>query len=103
MNTSRVFGETTLTLFEVVTGASRGIGRATAIEFTKHGAIGIVLHFFGDEATTSEITCLENEIRELNPSCKTVTVGGDIALRETSIRIVSEGVKKLGRIGKQSS
>lgn len=89
-----------LSLFlEVITGASRGIGRATAIEFVKQGATCITLHFYGDEATTSEIISLGDEIRALNDSCKTISVSGDIALQETSTRIVFETVKEFGRIG----
>ncbi|KAI5121259.1 hypothetical protein M0805_002304 [Coniferiporia weirii] len=81
-----------------ITGASRGIGRATALEFAKHGASGLVLHYFGDDATTQEIVTLREELGRSYTHCKAVAVPGDIANYETSLQIVSEGVKEFGRI-----
>ena len=86
-------------LSTAITGASRGIGRATALEFAKHGASGLILHYLGDEVTKAEIASLEDEVHGLNTSCKTIAVGGDIAVRGTSLQIVAEGVKAFGRIG----
>ncbi|KAI0825068.1 NAD-P-binding protein [Trametes gibbosa] len=82
----------------VITGASRGIGRACAIECAKHGATGLVLHYFGDDATTQEAGSLQEHIENTYPSARVVTVPGDIAQRETSLKIVEEGVKAFNRI-----
>ena len=60
----------------------------------------MILHYLGDEVTKAEIVSLEDEIRGLNTTCKTITVGGDMAVRDTSFQIVAEGVKTFGRIGK---
>ncbi|RDX55792.1 NAD-P-binding protein [Lentinus brumalis] len=81
-----------------ITGASRGIGRGCAIECAKHGATGLILHYFGDEATTKEIQSLKEEIESLHTHSKVVAVPGDIAQRETSHKIVDEGVKAFNRI-----
>ena len=87
---------------EVITGASRGIGRATSIEFARHGARGLILHFYGDDATTEEIKSLKGELKEVNPACICTEVPGDIGERQTSLRIVTEGVKAFGRIGRST-
>ncbi|KAJ7492655.1 hypothetical protein FB451DRAFT_1336521 [Mycena latifolia] len=84
-----------------ITGASRGIGRGCALEFAKHGASGLVLHYFGDAATEEEINTLKAEIE--SPSTyphqpKVVVVAGDIADPATSAKIVEIGVKAFGRI-----
>ena len=71
-----------------ITGASRGIGRATAIEFAQYGAAGLILHYYGDSVTIDEVKSLQVEIEALTSSnCKTVIVAGDIALRETSLKV----------------
>jgi L-rhamnose 1-dehydrogenase len=43
----------------VITGASRGIGRACALEFAKHGATGFMLHYLGDVETEAGIQSLK--------------------------------------------
>jgi len=84
-----------------ITGASRGIGRGCALEFAKHGAAGLVLHYFGDAETEAEIASLKEEIE--NPATypqnpKVVVVPGDIADSATSTKIVEIGVNAFGRI-----
>ncbi|TFL03740.1 NAD-P-binding protein [Pterulicium gracile] len=82
----------------VITGSSRGIGRACALKFAKHGASGLILHYLGDEATTAEVASLQTEISELSPNVKTVAVEGDISDPATSTKIVQEGLKVFDRI-----
>ncbi|KAI8982887.1 NAD-P-binding protein [Trametes punicea] len=82
-----------------ITGASRGIGRACALECAKHGATGLVLHYLGDEATEKEVTSLKDQIERTYTDATVVPVPGDIALRETSLKIVEECVKAFQRIG----
>ncbi|KAF7799532.1 hypothetical protein EIP86_010769 [Pleurotus ostreatoroseus] len=69
-----------------ITGSSRGIGRATALECAKHGATGLILHYLGDAATTEEIHSLKAEIEEKYAPAKAVTVPGDIADPETATK-----------------
>ena len=70
-----------------ITGASRGIGRACAVECARHGATGLILHYFGDDATTKEVESLKSEIESLHTHCKVVYVPGDIAQRATSLKV----------------
>lgn len=79
-----------------ITGSSRGIGRACALESVKQGAVGIILHYYGDRETTNEIQDLQHEISQLG--CRSVIIPGDIAHQETAKQVVLEGVKAFGRI-----
>ncbi|KZT30539.1 NAD(P)-binding protein [Neolentinus lepideus HHB14362 ss-1] len=81
-----------------ITGASRGIGRGCALECVKHGATGLILHFYGDSETQNEIESLKQEIVAINANTTIVAVPGDIADPETSNKVVEEGVKFVGRI-----
>ncbi|KZV77690.1 NAD-P-binding protein [Peniophora sp. CONT] len=81
----------------VITGSSRGIGRGCAVECAKHGAKGVVLHYFGDSATQAEVDELATEL-STNYGTKVVTVPGDIGLHETSLKIVGEAIQAFGRI-----
>ncbi|KAG9093721.1 hypothetical protein FS749_013871 [Ceratobasidium sp. UAMH 11750] len=78
----------------IITGSSRGIGRACAVEAARHGA-KLVLHYLGDEATTREAESLKKEIEGLGRPA--VIVPGDIAKQETAIQIVEGAVKTFGR------
>lgn len=81
-----------------ITGSSRGIGRGCAIECAKHGATGLILHYFGDTETTAEILSLSQEISTKYPGAKVRVVPGDIGDSVTSKNVVEEGVKAFGRI-----
>lgn len=72
----------------VITGSSRGIGRACAIEAAKHGA-NVVCHYLGDEVTTREAESLKKEIETLGR--KAVIVPGDIAKQSTSQEVSAYG------------
>lgn len=69
-----------------ITGSSRGIGRACAIECAKHGAVGLTLHYLGDSPTEQEVHALKQEIEETYPNAKVVTVPGDIGDSATSTK-----------------
>ncbi|KAF9475987.1 NAD-P-binding protein [Pholiota conissans] len=79
-----------------ITGASRGIGRACALEFTKQCASGLILHYLGDAETEREVQSLKAEVQRLGTSA--IVVPGDIADFETSEKIVAAGVEAFGRI-----
>ncbi|EJD54161.1 short-chain dehydrogenase/reductase sdr [Auricularia subglabra TFB-10046 SS5] len=79
----------------VVTGASRGIGRAIALAAAQSGA-NVVVHYLGDEPTTQEADTLLDEITAAGRSA--VKVPGDISLPETSTKIVKAAVDAYGRI-----
>lgn len=69
----------------VVTGSSRGIGRACALQCAANGA-DVVLHHFGDELSNGEVAEMASEIRSLGR--RSVAVAGDIAEPETAAAIV---------------
>lgn len=72
-----------------ITGSSRGIGRATAVESAKQGAAALILHYFGDGDTTDEIQTIREEIAGLHAGCKILAVPGDIAKQETALQVES--------------
>jgi L-rhamnose 1-dehydrogenase len=70
----------------LITGSSRGIGRACAVEAARHGA-KLVLHYLGDAVTTQEAESLKKEIEALGTQA--AIVPGDIAKQETAIKVSS--------------
>lgn len=70
-----------------ITGSSRGIGRACALDIAKHGATGLILHYYGDKETTAEAESLTEEIASTYPHAKVLTVPGDIGNPETSQKV----------------
>ncbi|KAH8100681.1 hypothetical protein BXZ70DRAFT_938315 [Cristinia sonorae] len=80
-----------------ITGSSRGIGRACAVESARHGATGLILHYYGDEVTEKEVLSLKAEV-EAFPGAKAVVVPGDIADASTAAKIVEAGVAAFQRI-----
>ncbi|KAJ3758659.1 hypothetical protein EV360DRAFT_94535 [Lentinula raphanica] len=83
----------------VITGASRGIGRACAQEFAKHGAGGFLLHYYGDEVTEAEIQSLKQELISGGTHRKVEVVPGDIADPETSTQKYHQFATKLSLLG----
>lgn len=75
-----------------ITGSSRGIGKACALQSTKHGAIGLILHYYGDEETSAEITLLKEEIEGISTKAKVVTISGDIGDPKTSAKVCEIGL-----------
>lgn len=70
-----------------ITGSSRGIGRACAIESANQGARGLILHYFGDAETQAEIRTLQEEVEKRFPGCRIATTPGDIADPTTSTKV----------------
>lgn len=70
-----------------ITGSSRGIGRACAIESANQGARGLILHYFGDAETQAEIRTLQEEVERRFPGCRIATTPGDIADPTTSTKV----------------
>ncbi|KAG6885569.1 hypothetical protein C0993_012571 [Termitomyces sp. T159_Od127] len=70
-----------------ITGSSRGIGRACVLDFVKHGASALILHYLGDEETEAEIKSLQKEVK--SKGAQVVTVAGDIGDPATSSMVRS--------------
>jgi L-rhamnose 1-dehydrogenase len=76
----------------LITGASRGIGRGTAIECARHGA-DLALNWFQDREGIEETLAA---VRALGR--KAIEVEGDVARRESAERFVDAAVRALGGI-----
>jgi len=76
----------------LVTGASRGIGRAIAIELAKRGA-NIALDYRSDSAHAETAA---TEIRELGVEC--ILIQGDISKKGEAQRVVKEVLDKWQRL-----
>ncbi len=75
----------------IITGSSRGIGRATALEIARHGAT-VVLNGRNRER-------LEQARRSMEEAgYRVLAVAGDVSSVEESERIIAETVKAFGRI-----
>lgn len=76
----------------LVTGASRGIGRATAIEAARQGA-DVAINTYRDAEAAAEVVA---EIEALGG--KAIAVDGDVALPESAAAFVEQAVAALGRV-----
>lgn len=75
----------------IITGSSRGIGRAIALTFAKQGA-DLVIHGTREEA----LAALRDEITALGVRC--VYVAGDIGKLETAQRLAQACMEAYGKI-----
>ncbi|MDM8099226.1 3-oxoacyl-[acyl-carrier-protein] reductase [Oceanobacillus oncorhynchi] len=76
----------------VVTGASRGIGRAIALELAKNGA-NVIVNYSGSEAKAEEVV---GEIQELG--VKAVKVQANISEEESVKQLMKQAVEEFGSI-----
>lgn len=76
----------------VVTGASRGLGRACAIELAREGA-SVVVNYFTSPEPAHEVVA---EIEKLGS--KAVAVGGNVGKPEDAKEIIDEAIANYGKI-----
>ncbi|MCC7541922.1 MAG: SDR family oxidoreductase [Deltaproteobacteria bacterium] len=76
----------------LITGASRGIGRATAIAFAEAGA-DVAIHFNGDAEGANQAS---QEAALLGANA--ITVQGDLGVWEVAERVVDDAWAQLGHI-----
>ena len=83
----------------VITGGSRGIGRATAIACARHGA-KVVVNYWSNALLPNQddhqIAALLTEIESLGSEA--IAVPGDIARPDTATDLVAQSVDAFGRI-----
>ena len=76
----------------LITGASRGIGRGTAIECARHGA-DLALNWFGDRAGIEETMAAVKALGR-----RAIEVEGDVARRESAAPFIDAAARALGGI-----
>lgn len=76
----------------IVTGASSGIGKATAIEFAKSGA-SVVVHYNSNKNGADAVVAEISKIGQ-----KSIAVGGDLSQKANVDQLISETVKTFGGI-----
>lgn len=76
----------------LITGASRGIGRATAIEAARQGA-DVAINTYRDAEAAAEVVA---EIEALGR--RAIAVDGDVAQPESAAAFVDQAVAALGRV-----
>lgn len=76
----------------LITGSSRGIGRATAIAFAKEGAKVVVNYVNSDEKATS----LVEEIRDLGSEA--IAIKCDVSKEEQVEEMIDGAIKRFGKL-----
>jgi len=76
----------------IVTGASSGIGKATALEFGKSGA-HVVVHYNKNMKGAEEVV---SQIEKMGQ--KAIAIGGDLAQKANVDLLINETLEKLGTI-----
>ncbi len=76
----------------VITGASRGVGRAVALAYAKEGA-DIIVNYASNEAAAQEV------VRQIeNLGRKAVMVKGDVARKEEAFAVVNAAREQFGHL-----
>lgn len=88
MNHGRLTGRNAL-----VTGGSRGMGRAMAIAFAREGASALVINYRSSEDEAREVAA---EIEAIG--CRAITVRADVANREDVRAMMATVDRELGRL-----
>jgi len=83
----------------VVTGGSRGIGRAIAIESARHGADVLINYWGGNDAQYGADGAHAEVIRQIAAlGRRAAAVDGDIGTPTTAQRVIDTAVKDFGRV-----
>lgn len=76
----------------LVTGSSRGVGRAVALGFADEGANVVVNYTSNEKAANEVVDAIEQK------GCKALALKADIAKKEEVDKLVEQAVKTFGRI-----
>jgi len=83
----------------IVTGASRGIGRAIAVACAKEGA-HVVLNYWGDnDRSYGRLSAVEEVVDEIETlGRRVIAVEGNVAQRKTGLELVKQAVDAFGHV-----
>jgi 3-oxoacyl-[acyl-carrier protein] reductase len=77
----------------LITGASRGIGRAAAIKFAEAGAAGVVINYHRDSEAASRVA---EEVERAG--AKPLVLRADVSRADESAALVDQSLKRFGRL-----
>ena len=83
----------------IVTGGSRGIGRAIAVACAKEGA-DVVLNYWGDnDRSYGRLSAVQEVVGEIETlGRRVIAVEGNVAQRETGLELVKQAVDAFGHV-----
>jgi L-rhamnose 1-dehydrogenase len=83
----------------IVTGGSRGIGRAIAVACAKEGA-DVVLNYWGDnDRSYGRLSAVQEVVGEIETlGRRVIAVEGNVAQRETGLELVKQAVDVFGHV-----
>lgn len=83
----------------IVTGGSRGIGRAICVESARHGARVVINYWAGSDASHGTDQAISGVLKEIaDVGGHGTAVQGDIADPATAQRVIDVAVDKFGRV-----
>jgi len=83
----------------IVTGGSRGIGHAIAVEAARHGADALVNYYRDSDASYGKHSAVDQVVEEIQAlGQRVVAVEGDVADPATGQQLVEAAIKAFGKI-----
>lgn len=76
----------------VITGASRGIGRAAALMFARAGCNVVINYFQNEEA--ARLAAQE----AIGEGVKAITIGADVSKKHDAEKLISESIRQMGQV-----
>lgn len=78
----------------LITGSSRGIGKATALRFAKNGGVKLIINYLTDKESAEELSSYLSQKYKI----ETLVIKADVSNEEQVKDMMQEIIKKFGRI-----